>query len=252
MNSQISRSGFKAWLRPGRLIPILTILGAGIALVLSLLNIIALTIAENIIVALLALLAVDALTERLSILERLDTKMRLISFNEGLRKRSEIPLVEEQAANAYEICILAVSAISLIIRYLSFFENILMKGSSIRVILLNPGSESLNAWKLQMKVTTTVSDINSSLEMLRGIMQATDAKGECEIRLSEVFVPFSMVATDIHHESGSMVVEYHTYRTTLSERPHILLAPSENPYWFNFYREQFEQLWSDSKLWSPD
>jgi hypothetical protein len=74
MNSANS-SWWKRWIKPSRFIPLLTILGAGTAIIFSLFGIIGLSVAENIILALLALLAVDALIERLSILERIETKL---------------------------------------------------------------------------------------------------------------------------------------------------------------------------------
>ena len=58
---------WKQWIKPNRLVPLLTILGAGTVLTLSLLGAIAFNLFENITIALLALLAVDALTERLSV-----------------------------------------------------------------------------------------------------------------------------------------------------------------------------------------
>ena len=53
------------------IIAILTIMGAGSAVVLSLLKIIDLTRAEEIIVTLIGLIAIDALIERLHILEKI-------------------------------------------------------------------------------------------------------------------------------------------------------------------------------------
>jgi len=50
-------------------------LAAGVAIVLSFLKLIQLSVAEEIVIALLALLAVDALNERLSLLERMRAKL---------------------------------------------------------------------------------------------------------------------------------------------------------------------------------
>ena len=69
-----STLSWKQWLRPSRLVPVIAILGAGIAITLSLLKVINLSIAEDIVIALLALLAVYALTERLDLLERIERK----------------------------------------------------------------------------------------------------------------------------------------------------------------------------------
>jgi membrane protein implicated in regulation of membrane protease activity len=64
MNPTNSSLHWKQWIKPNRLIPLLTILGAGTAIVLSLLGVIKLSVAENIIIALLALLASRRCTYR--------------------------------------------------------------------------------------------------------------------------------------------------------------------------------------------
>ncbi|MCP3683266.1 MAG: hypothetical protein GY861_11310, partial [bacterium] len=151
-NSNLS-SRWKQWFNPNRLIPLLTILGAGTAIVLSFLGVIVLSTAENIIIALLALLAIDALTERLSILERIESRISNLSTGQTLTSRMEIPAVEEQAAKASEICVVAISGISLSVRYFAFFERKIKQGCKIRIILLNPDTTSLQTWDLQSKIT---------------------------------------------------------------------------------------------------
>lgn len=242
-----SQSKWKPWLRPSRIIPTLTIWGAGTAIVLSFLKAINLSIAEEIVIALLALLAADALSERVNLLERLEAKLSKLSIGQTLRRRGETHFLEEYGGNASEICIIAVSGISLAMRHLSFFENRINDGCKIRIILLDPSCPSLQTWNLMMKVTTTASDIKSSLEVFKSLMQ--HAKGKCEIRLLNVFLPFSIVATDLAKDSGAMIIEYHAYKIGLGDRPHVLLTPRDIPYWFSFYREQFERAWIDAVSW---
>jgi hypothetical protein len=99
--------------RLNRLIPGVTVLCAGAAIVLSLLGLMKLSISENIIVTLLGLLAGDALTERIGILDRLERALSALKVGKGLRSRQEIPSIQAHAAGASEICIVAVSAISI-------------------------------------------------------------------------------------------------------------------------------------------
>lgn len=252
MYTTSSSSRWKQWIKPNRLIPLLTILGAGTALVLSLLGVIVLSISENIIIALLALLAVDALTERLSVLERIETKIANLSQGKILRSRAEIPPLEEQAGTASEICIVAISGISLSLRYFAFLEKKIRSGCKVRIVLLNPDPNGvgLQAWDLQSRITTTGTDITSTLEIFKQLEQIKSRKGKIEIRLLEIFLPFSMVAVDLQKESGSMVVEYHAFKTTISERPHVYLTPLDDPKWFNFYKQQFEEAWTNATVWS--
>ncbi|MCL4295057.1 MAG: hypothetical protein KJ077_04990 [Anaerolineae bacterium] len=246
-----SKSKFRQWLKPSRLIPLLTILGAGVALILSLLGLINLSVAENIVIALLGLLAIDALSERLSLLERIEKKLSNLSVEQTLRTRNDIPSLEEQAGYASEICILAVSGITLV-RHIAFFESKLRDGCKIRIVLLDPDGPSLQTWKrLDSRVPNTESEITTTLQYFKQLIQVNKAKGRCEIRLLDVFLPFSMFATDISKETGTILLAYHVYQSAPGERPHVYLTLQDSSYWYDFYRRQFEQAWSNAAIWTP-
>ncbi len=207
----------RRWLKPSRIVPSLTIIGAGIAIVLSTLKIIQLNLAENIIIALLGLLAIDALTERLSLLEKIDVRLGNIPARQKLKPRAQMIGVEAHAAHALEICIVAISGISLSYRYVDFFERKIRDGCKIRIVLLNPDSTSIRTWEEQSKVIAIAPDIRSSLAAFGNLLQIPRIKGKYEIRLSEVFAPFSMLATDLNKDTGSMNVEYHLYNNTFAK-----------------------------------
>lgn len=243
---------WKRWVKPSRLIPSLTILGAGSIGVLSYLGVITLSIPEGVIIALLGLLAIDALIERLDILERIDAKLNRITVNQPLlRKRLDLPPVGERAINASEICIVAVAATTLATYHLNFFERKIRDGCRIRIVLLNPDVPSLQTWNLQSKMPRTEEFIRTTLATLRELVEMNKIKGKCEVRLLDVFLPFSMFAVDLQKISGSMIVEYHVYKDTPEERPHIFFTSQNDPFWFNFYRQQFEQAWAEAKVWTP-
>jgi hypothetical protein len=233
------------WLRPSRLVPLLTIFGAGLAVILSNYGLIETTVAENIVITLIALLAIDALIERINVLERLESTIGRISGEQQLKPRETIPTVESQAERATEICLFAVSAISVASRKATFFEQKLSSGCNLRVILLNPESPSLPAWELQNRFTTARSDIASTLATFKELSRVR-AKGKCEVRLINIFAPFSMFATDLEKDTGNMVVEYYGYKTSNSERPHVYLTRRDSPLWFGYYALQFEQAWSEA------
>lgn len=243
---------WKRWIKPGRLIPFLTILGAGSAGVLSFLEVIALSIPEGVIIALLSLLAVDALIERLDILKGIDARLNKITTSEAtLKRRLNLPPVGEQAMNASEICIITIAATTLATYHRNFFERKIRSGCKIRIVVLNPEGPSLQTWNLQSKMPRTEEFIRTTLATLQELALMNKVRGKCEIRLINVFLPFSMFAVDLQKGSGSMVVEYHVYKDTPEERPHLFFTPQNDPYWFNFYRQQFEQAWSEATVWTP-
>ncbi len=251
MISPETLSPWKRWIKPNRLIPLLTILGAGLSIVLSLLGIIKLNIAENIIIALLALLAVDALTERLSVLEKIEARLSKLTAEQSLKKRSEILTPIEHGPQASEICIAVIHGGSVITPYTGFYESRIRDGCKIRVILLDPGAEAVQTWILRSRGTDSKLRIEASLERLRSLVQLSGVKGNCEVRLSNVFLPYSIFAVDLAENSGSMIVEYHSYKRSIDDRPHIHLTALDSLYWFNYYKQQFEQVWSEAIPWQP-
>jgi hypothetical protein len=242
-------SQLKTWFKPSRLIPLLTILGAGAGIILSLLKVLQLTTAEEIIISLLALLSIDALNERIGTLEKIETLLSRISAGETLKRRVEILTPVEHAKQASEIWINVIHGTSVIFPYASFYESKLKSGCNIRVVVLNPISPSLPAWSLLAKHTHTEQYIDSTLECLNGLM-SLKTKGKCEVRLSNVFLPFSIFAVEPRKETGSMIVEYHSYKVSIDDRPHVRLTAADS-HWFEYYRQQFEQLWNDSTIWNP-
>lgn len=217
---------------------------------LSLLDVYKLSVSENIVIALLGLLAADSLIERLNVLERLDARIGKLATGQLLRSRRDMLSVREQTEHASEICIAAVSAISVSIQNAKFFETKVRKGCRVRVILLNPVNPVLEVWNMQNRFTSAETDIKSTLQTFSSLQQIK-SKGKFEVRLSDVFLPFSMVATDMQRQTGTMIVEFHGFKVALDERPHILLTAQDNPDWFKHYKLQFEEAWSKAKPWSP-
>lgn len=249
-----SYSRWKQWFRPNRLVPALVILGAGAAIILNLFSPIPLSLAENIIIALLGLLAVDALGERINLIEKIENRLRGLPVGRVLNKRVDIPPVEGYAGHASEICIVGVSAIGLSNNHRSFFESRVRDGCNIRIILLDPDSPSLQTWCLLDKMVTAEMDIKITLINFKDLVLMHDVestRGTCEIRLLKVFLPYSMFAIDLQKESASILVEYHGYQVTSKERPHVYFTPLDSPYWYNEYRQQFELAWSKATPWIP-
>jgi hypothetical protein len=170
---------------------------------------------------------------------------------EQLRSRSQLVPARELAQTASEIAFVGVSGISVLVNDLGFLEQKIKTGCKLRFILLDPNSPSVQTWNLLASVTTTERDICTALEYLKGLMQIKNARGKCEVRLSKVYPPYALLISDPNENTGVMNVEFYTYKTTFSDRPHVQLSRQQNQHWFDFFRGQFEQIWSDSEKWTP-
>lgn len=249
--TSISKS-IKPWFRPQRLFPLLTILGAGSALVLNIIGVIKLSIADGIIISLLALLAVDSIVERLQILEKIEKKLSDTFNGKVLRSRTEFIDFEERSRHASEIYILAISAISMSGRFAHVFEKRIKAGCKIRIILLDPSCESLKALELTNRDQAAAHDIKAALAAFLPLTYIKSRRGKCEIHLSDFFLPFSLVCINPTKESGEMIIEYHSYKEPFGEQPHIILTKQNNAHWFEFYFKQFEKAWNDTTIWNPN
>lgn len=235
------------WLRLRNIIPLFTILGAGFALILSFLEVLNLSISENIVIGLLALISADALIERLHILEKIELKLSQMPTISILRKRTDIIPMNQFAKDASSICVLAISAYTIISPYQVFYEGKLKDNCNLKFLLLSPNSQYLDAYNQQNKTNIIAKDhIKNSIEILVPLLQKFE--GLCEIRLSKIFLPFSMVGIDLDKKTGKMNIEYHCYKLYLDERPHIIIEKESNPHWFDNYKRQFEIAWLDGEV----
>lgn len=229
-----------------RTVPIATIVGAATAVLSAQLGFLKFSAAEQIVIGLMALIAIDSLVERLGILARIEESIKLVCGAPSLRRRSEIIHPVTQAASASTIDVLAVSGISLFAQNQGFYLRKLREGARMRVILLDPNSPALPTHAYQAGQSTIVIQrhIESTLSAIRPLLNHEGA--QIEVRLGPCFAPFSMVGTDLNKESGRIVVEFHVYRAELDQRPHVLFEAHNEAFWYGFFRDQFETAWAVS------
>ena len=242
-------SNWRNWLRIGRLVPLMTILVAMIVGIMSLLGLFQATLAEGIIITLLAFLAFDALVERLSLLEKIDTTVTKWTDREFLKDRSELVRMKELAAGATEICAAGISLISIIRPYDDFYIQKLRDGCNMRFLLLEPDSDIVMVWDEGQLAPGTKNEIETSLRVLDNLIRQKNLKGKCEVRVSRAYLPFSIVIVDGEKDRGMMTVEMLVYKKSLAERPHFQLLRREQERWFQFFYDQFERRWREGRPW---
>lgn len=243
MQPHMSRTRWKDWLRIRRLIPLITVLFALAVGILSILHRFQPTYVEGIIITLLALLALDSLVERVGLLEKIEERISRLPSSDQLKDRSGLRDIREMGISATEIVAAGPTLVQLITPNFDFFAKKMREGCNLKFVLLDPKSPAWEIWH-QGQIAPTRSDINSSLSILCELMRLKGAKGKCEVKLSQTYLHFSLVATDPKKERGQMNVEMLALKVSLHNRPHIHLTKREHEKWFNFFCDQFEQHWS--------
>lgn len=174
-----------------------------------------------------------------------------------LKSRTEFQPLGEQFATASEIVLVAVSGNSLFGPHYALLERKLKEGCKLRVVLLDPEGKAVKMWDaiskeaILSKSIPTESEIISSLNYLKALIRSEKTKGLCEVRLTNFFLPYSMIIVNPHtKDTCSVIVEFHAFQTPPSNRPHIRLDLDDQP-WFDFYLKQFEDVWASTKEWKP-
>ncbi|MCL4707199.1 hypothetical protein KJ068_18750 [bacterium] len=238
-------SAWRDWLKLRRLLPLLTIAFAVGVGVLSFFDLIA-QVPDEVIVTLLALIAVDALVERMSLLEKISARVEKWPEEEVLRDRSKLNRMEELAAGATEIWAAGISLVSIIRPYDNFYLQKLREGCNLRFLLLDPDSEVVRVLNKKQQTPTIKRDIKSSLQALADLRNQKKVRGKCEVRLVQAFLPFSLIIVNSQKDHARMTVEFLAYKKNLHDRPHLQLTKRSDEKWFRFFCDQFEILWQDS------
>ncbi len=128
---------FHIWLSFGRILPIITIAGAGIAALYIWFGKITTTPIENIMLALLTLLSVDSLSERITILEKLRIRLDELRTQKLFEDKSEIESFSKFTRHSEEIICIGVSLLSICLNDISFLKEKVRAGAKIKFIILS-------------------------------------------------------------------------------------------------------------------
>ncbi|MBE7467789.1 MAG: hypothetical protein HS114_01445 [Anaerolineales bacterium] len=245
----------RSWLKFERLIPSATILLAFVAQALDLLNIIQLSLGEQLILLLIGLLGVDALTERLSMLEKIRDEIKALDGNSPVRAskffqpRDKIAPLQDRISDVQSIDICGISLLAISTQHYNLLLKV-RKGCKIRLLLLNPNNDALIEILagFASKPEIIQQEIRTSLSNFFIDQNFTNSKF-VEIRVSDYIIPHTMLITDADKSKGKMRVEMYAGKWA-SSRPGFDVCKSEDPAWFNLFLTQFNELWSKAKPYS--
>lgn len=238
---------WRGWLRVRRLVPLTTMaigIGAGIA---NLLGRCSPQVIQDVIVAMLSLIAFDAIIERVQIMDKIDRRLAKLDAPAILRDRSEMIPLERLAYGGDDIAACGISLISLIGPHRDYLASRIDKGAKFRLIVLDQASNAWKAWHEAQQIPNP-EDVAITLRTLEPLVRC--GKG-IEVRLAPWHLPVSLVIVDGKRETGRMNVEVAFTALSLPRRPHMYLNRSADPEWFDFFLERFDYLWSISKVWTP-
>ena len=213
------------------------------------------------ILAVLGLLAVSELVERLRILHRMEsTTLKLLKevesnvtqprISQFLLFRLPSASVESSFSNVQTVYLAGINLQRFTREYSDKLAERLDKGGSIKVIVLDPNGKAVGrVLKKEANITleNLKANIQLTLQRLRWLGQRSENQGKLEVRLAEEILHFSLVIFDPYEESGVMFVEFYPQRWSFEGRPRLKIEALQDSKWFQYFVKQFESLWGDSR-----
>jgi hypothetical protein len=253
-------ANWRAWLKLERLIPGATILLAFVAQPLQLFGVINLSLGERILLLLIGLLGVDALTERLTVLENIRSDIRKIgknqiSLNDLFHFRARLPPLEELLANAKSIDISGMSLLSISTEHRELLLDKVRKGCRIRLLLPNSKDEDLMR-KIAPFVGTLSAEIHTqaiitSLDSLTSL-PALFNSDLMQIRICDYPPAHGLFIINGNTPEGNVRVELYVYKRVPRNTPGFYIRKSQDLNWFEIFWTEFEDLWANATPYKVD
>jgi len=218
--------------------------------------------ADQIIIFVLGLLAINALVERLTYLRKLETNISSLSAKLGkplFRTRPTLDAEEpfdQSLERARDLLIAGLSLVATVGPRRDILKRMMQQGSNLRFLLLDPSSPCLEiaARTHGVSADSLRSDITSTLHHLRQMGNlkslANHKAGSLQVKLANTILGASIVMNDSTTKAGEITCELHLFHVGATERPAFRLTPTDGPVYSRF-RDSIEALWTASELWAP-
>lgn len=216
---------------------------------------------DQLLLGLLAFLAVDALVERLELLTNIEKDVGVIresvasraSGKDLLRLRSDFPRLEHLIADANKEIWVSGITLDTMATLVGVFNSKLKEGFRLRFLAISPepsvidevseyfgGEANELAWRLKANLST-----------LSGALVSAEP-GQVEIRTIGHRPALGYFIVDPSYEQGYMTIQNYLYRMRGSHvYPLLFLSKRTDPKWFDIYLKDFELLWSSATEWKP-
>ncbi len=216
---------------------------------------------DKLILALLGVLAIDTVVERLGYLSRIEDSIKSLSLTTSkplLVNRATLNSDESFdhfVARGRNVLIAGITLVGTVGPLRTFFKTTMQQGTKLRFLLLDPESAGIHlaARFHGISPESMRNDILSSLEHLRQLMDSTcgNKGGSIEVRLLKAIPDAGIVVRDGNRDTGEIRYEMYLFQTDVSGRPAFCLRATDGEI-FRHFRDAAERAWNDSTPWTPE
>jgi len=216
---------------------------------------------DKLILALLGVLAIDTVVERLGYLSRIEDSIKSLSlttskplFVNRATLNSDEPF-EQFVARGQDVVIVGITLVGTVGPLRTFFKTTMQQGTKLRFLLLDPESTGIQLAARSHGVSpeSMRNDILSSLGHLRQLMDSSRGNkgGSLEVRLLKAIPDAGVIVRDGNRDTGEIRYEMYLFQTDVAGRPAFRLRATDGEI-FRRFRDAVERAWNDSTPWTSE
>lgn len=242
----------KDWLTFGRIVPIITASVALIANLLNVLGILNFSLAENILLLIVGLLAIDSLTERVDVLAKISAALNRIespksNIDEITIPASSLPPLEERLKNVQTLWVSGIAIPELLAASESVLST-LMSEKKLKVRLLISPLESpfiqelanINYPNEKISLERLQKNIERTNIIIQGLMEKAPL-GFLEVKVLHNFPLQSLFITDANTPESEVQVFLFVHQ---GKPPGVFrIKNSPTAKWHPLFEQEFRYLW---------
>lgn len=199
------------------------------------------------ILAILGLLAISELIERVRKLKRIEDTgnetLKVIKNKFSGKPKSDefflkrLPQLEPYLSKAKDIRLSGYSLQRTIRENIHILAKRLEEGATIKILLVDPESKIEKGKSNHSSMVT--------LQSIEWLQTQVKNNGKIELKFTKEDPHYNIIAIDPNDEAGIMFIEFFSQRWVTEGRPRVELSSIEDSYWFKYYINQYELIWKD-------
>lgn len=216
---------------------------------------------DQLLLALLAFLAIDALVERLELLTNIEQDVEALKNSmesrlgarEFLCYRKDFPRLEHIIASAKRDIWVSGVTLDSMVAFAGVFQSRLKDGLKLRFLAIDPDGDAVQ--EASEYLLSTPEDLAERVRANLDTLFRRLAQGEAEqvqIRVTNRRPSLGYFVVDATDNTGHMSVMAYLYQTqTTDQLPMMLLRKGIDPHWYDVYLRDLQTLWDDATEWRP-
>jgi len=182
--------------------------------------------------------------------QKLDKLAQSSQSGVRLENRQGLTTLEARLVQAEDVSLLGINLVGLLSNYEGFIKKKAKSGCKFRIIITDPGfyteSGASNSWQKGLR---RKQDAEHAIRTLLPVIETTE---NIHLRFIDLLPSFSLLIIDPNSSHGKVQVELYLCEGAASDRPHFILTQSNDKYWYDFFRNQFDLLWENARDFDKD